>query len=329
MLTPRDVVTLAADPLDAAGLPLLPCAVVLLDGPVPAAEAAALASLARYQVVLGVVGADVQPDVLATLTVSFRSADGPLGRYVVGGDHERLAARVRACPRAATMLAQLLRLGLTGADGVLAESLAYSLLLGGPEFASWRARVPRRPVPDDGRVVVTRDDAVVRVVLDRPARHNAFSRRLRDGLVAAMALGLDPSVTRVVLSGAGASFCSGGDLDEFGSATDLGAAHLIRLARSAGLAVERVAGKVEARLHGACIGAGIEIPAFAGRVVADAGTTIRLPELAMGLVPGAGGTVSVTRRIGRWRTAWLALSGQDLDAATALDWGLVDEVVAG
>jgi enoyl-CoA hydratase/carnithine racemase len=46
----------------------------------------------------------------------------------------------------------------------------------------------------------------------------------------------------------------------------------------------------------------------------------------MGLIPGAGGTVSITKRIGRWRTAWLALSGARLDAATALAWGLVDEV---
>jgi enoyl-CoA hydratase/carnithine racemase len=50
------------------------------------------------------------------------------------------------------------------------------------------------------------------------------------------------------------------------------------------------------------------------------------PELALGLIPGAGGTVSVTRRIGRWRTAYLVLSGVTIDAATALGWGLVDEL---
>ena len=46
----------------------------------------------------------------------------------------------------------------------------------------------------------------------------------------------------------------------------------------------------------------------------------------MGLVPGSGGTVSLPRRIGRQRTAWLALSGERLDAPTALAWGLVDEI---
>ncbi len=51
-----------------------------------------------------------------------------------------------------------------------------------------------------------------------------------------------------------------------------------------------------------------------------------LPELGLGLIPGAGGTVSVTRRIGRWRTAYLVLSGRTIDADTALDWGLIDAI---
>jgi enoyl-CoA hydratase/carnithine racemase len=61
-------------------------------------------------------------------------------------------------------------------------------------------------------------------------------------------------------------------------------------------------------------------------VVARPDATFWLPELSLGLIPGAGGTVSLPRRIGRQRTAWLALSGRSLDARTALAWGLVDEV---
>jgi enoyl-CoA hydratase/carnithine racemase len=49
-----------------------------------------------------------------------------------------------------------------------------------------------------------------------------------------------------------------------------------------------------------------------------------LPEVGMGLIPGAGGTVSIPRRIGRHRTAWLALTGNTIDAGTALAWGLAD-----
>jgi len=64
--------------------------------------------------------------------------------------------------------------------------------------------------------------------------------------------------------------------------------------------------------------------AFCGRVLCQPDAVFGLPELSLGLIPGAGGTVSVTRRIGRWRTAYLVLSGQTTDADIALAWGLVD-----
>ena len=61
--------------------------------------------------------------------------------------------------------------------------------------------------------------------------------------------------------------------------------------------------------------------------MAAAGSRFRLPEVEMGLVPGAGGTCSIPRRIGRQRTAWLTLTGEAIDAETAERWGLVDTVV--
>jgi enoyl-CoA hydratase/carnithine racemase len=148
---------------------------------------------------------------------------------------------------------------------------------------------------------------------------------MRDALVEALAVATwDTSILRVVVQGAGPSFCSGGDLDEFGAARDVARAHLVRIGQSAAAVLHSLRDRVEARVHGACIGAGIELPAFCGTVVARDDAFFELPELAMGLVPGAGGTVSVGSRIGRWRTAYLALSGERIGVATALDWGLVD-----
>ncbi len=118
------------------------------------------------------------------------------------------------------------------------------------------------------------------------------------------------------------------DLSEFGTTPDPLTGHLVRTTRSAARAVAGCDRRTTAYLHGACIGAGIELAAFADRVVAAPDTTVTLPELSMGLVPGAGGTASIPRRIGRQRTAWLALTGLPIDAATALAWGLVDEVSA-
>jgi enoyl-CoA hydratase/carnithine racemase len=140
---------------------------------------------------------------------------------------------------------------------------------------------------------------------------------------------VDETVEAVIVSGAGPAFCAGGDLDEFGTAPDAAIAHFVRTDGGAGVLLHRVADRTEVRLHGACVGAGIELAGFAGRVVARADTRIRLPEVGMGLIPGAGGTVSITRRIGRWRTLFLALTGSWLDAATAARWGLVDEVCEG
>ena len=80
-----------------------------------------------------------------------------------------------------------------------------------------------------------------------------------------------------------------------------------------------------AEVHGQVLGSGLEMAAFCGWVQAHRDAVLGLPELSLGLIPGAGGTVSITRRIGRWRTAYLVLSGRTIDTATALRWGLVDE----
>ncbi len=136
-------------------------------------------------------------------------------------------------------------------------------------------------------------------------------------------------VARVELRGEGKAFCAGGDLDEFGSRSDPATAHLIRLERSVGRTLSRL-GEVDRdvparRVHGS----GIELAAFTDRVVAAPDTQIALPEIRLGLVPGAGGTVSLTHRIGRLRTAWLAFSGIQRSTPRPLSsWGLVDELAS-
>ena len=249
------------------------------------------------------------------------------------GSLQRIGSTCRQAPMAAATMVQLLRIGrsLPLAEAFVAESLAYSMLLAGPEFKSWcQGRRPATPHPSSNPVVVDHDGATLTVTLNRPEVRNAYSAELRDALVDVLRGAVaSPNRPHVVLRGNGPSFCSGGDLAEFETAPDPVTAHAIRTSRSPGLLLAALGEMASVRVHGACVGAGTELPAFCSRVEAASDTTFRLPELAMGLLPGAGGTASLPRRIGRPRTAYLALTGEELAATTALRWGLVDEIVAG
>ncbi|MGH8445407.1 MAG: enoyl-CoA hydratase/isomerase family protein [Solimonas sp.] len=244
-----------------------------------------------------------------------------------------LLDNIRRCPIAAMTLVQLLRFieALPLADALVAESLAYATLQNGAEFRAWReATPPAAPAPqEDGpAVVMTRDDDVLSLWLNRPANHNAMTVEMRDALGEALQLAAsDPSIARVRIRGRGKCFSTGGDLREFGTAPDPATAHLVRSLALPGRWLAAVAGRSEACVHGACVGSGIEFPAFAGRLVATRDAWFQLPELKFGLIPGAGGCVSITRRIGRQHTAWLVLSGRRIDAVQAQNWGLVDAVV--
>ena len=251
---------------------------------------------------------------------------GPASR-----DLEAVVETVGRNPMASTVLAVLLRTGegLSVPAGLVAESTAYGLLQGGPEFERWHAGIPARTRPDvpGPAVLVTRGDHELSITLDRPQVLNAFNSQMRDQLLAALRVATaDPTITSVTLRGSGPSFCSGGDLDEFGSRPDPVSAHLVRLQRNVGRALSGVAARTTVHLHGSTVGSGIELAAFARRVVAARSTRISLPEVRLGLIPGAGGTVSLPRRIGRHATALLALGPPVIDAGTALAWGLVDEL---
>ena len=242
----------------------------------------------------------------------------------------KLADAAATNPHAVLTLVQLLRIGrdLSLRDALVAESLAYSTLQSGDEFATWLTAQPRKAAePEDDLVLSRREGSTLWVTLNRPARHNAFNAPMRDALVEILRVAAaDPSVGGVVLEAAGPNFCSGGDLAEFGSHPDPATAHHVRSIRSAGWWLHQLGDKVRVHVQGKCVGAGIELPAFTPSVIALGDATFRLPEVTMGLVPGAGGTASMTRRIGRQRMAWLAVSGSEIDSATALQWGLIDRI---
>ena len=147
-------------------------------------------------------------------------------------------------PMASTALVQVLRQSLTVSieQALILESLTYSSLQHGAEFMDWlndgAAPKPQAQAQAQGIepvVLCERQDAHLTVTLNRPAKHNAFSATMRDGLTDALLLAsADTSIKRVTLKGAGPSFCAGGDLDEFGEARNAAVAHLTRTTRSPG-----------------------------------------------------------------------------------------------
>ena len=241
---------------------------------------------------------------------------------------EGLIAQVTANPNASAVAVQLLR-DLEGVEverAMTAESLAYGLLQGGAEHGAWLGGRTANRSPS-GRVVLSRDDTLLRITLDRPWARNAIDRAMRDELFEAFTVAAsDREITRVELRSVGPAFCIGGDLDEFGVTRDPATAHQIRMQTLPARPLSRRADILNVHVQGACVGAGLEIAAFAGRVTASPSAWFQLPELAMGLIPGAGGCVSVARRIGRQRTALMLLSGRRINAATALGWGLIDAI---
>jgi len=311
--------------LDAPGEPEVAASVAVVDaspsGLDPLRLRAAVDRLALLPCVVVAAPGAAWSEELAELTDAACADDGELAD---------ITAATEATPLAAMALALHLRAAVrrSTVDGLVEESALYSALQAGPEHRAWRSATPARRHDEVGsaRVRVERAGSELRVTLCRPGVRNALDVRMRDELLAALAIAEADPELGVVLRGEGPCFCAGGDLDEFGTAPDPATAHLIRLRRSIGAVLHRLAARTTVELHGGCAGSGVELAAFAGRVVAHPDTTLTLPELGLGLVPGAGGTVSIPRRVGRHRTAWLALTRRPITAGIARSWGLVDEI---
>lgn len=264
-------------------------------------------------------------------------AEGPpapwIGLADVAAEVVRIEAAVLANPVAASIFARVLRMGenLAVAEALALESLAYSTLLGGQEFAQWRATRqgevrPHQP-PTDPLLVFERDGDHITLRLNDPDHRNAMTAAMRDALYAALVNILDdPTRPTVSLRGNGKCFSTGGHIPEFGSARDLAMAHVVRTQHSCARAIAALGERIDVHFHGACVGSGLEVPAGAGRRTATANAHFQLPELGMGLIPGAGGTVTVSRAIGRHRTAWMVLTGKRVSARQALEWGLVQHI---
>ena len=173
---------------------------------------------------------------------------------------------------------------------------------------------------------VVRDGATIEIAFNRPEKRNALTRDMYAGVVAAFAEAeADPAIRAILATGTGDIFTSGNDIKDF-------------QARAAGnerrdgspflQALSTLTKPVVGAVNGAAIGVGTTMLAHCDLIVASTAARFRMPFTSLGLVPEAGSSLLFPRLVGLQRANALLLLGEEIDAATARDWGFVNEVVA-
>jgi len=174
------------------------------------------------------------------------------------------------------------------------------------------------------QVLVSKADGICEIQLNRPEKRNALTLAMYGALIEALnEARADDDVRVALLSGAGASFTAGNDLNDFIGQTDFGesnnAIRLLRLLPS----FRKV---LVAAVHGQTVGIGVTMLLHCDLVVAARSTQLTMPFVKLGLVPEAASSLLLPRLVGHHRAAELLLLGKPLDAEAALGMGLVNQV---
>ncbi|WP_201525201.1 enoyl-CoA hydratase-related protein, partial [Bordetella pseudohinzii] len=170
-----------------------------------------------------------------------------------------------------------------------------------------------------------REEGRVALLTLRNPPVNSLSAALRGELLAAIDAALaNEAVRALVLAGEGDFFCCGAEIREFNTPLSTREPTLRALIAR----IERAAKPVVAAIHGAALGGGLELALGCHYRLVLAGASLGLPEVKLGVLPGAGGTQRLPRLVGVERALSMICGGDPVDARLAAEWGLVDEVCA-
>jgi enoyl-CoA hydratase/carnithine racemase len=176
-------------------------------------------------------------------------------------------------------------------------------------------------------LLVTRDGSATRIVLNRPEKRNALSLELMEEMTGALRDAAALRDTRaIVIEGAGPAFSAGHDLSEMIGRQREFLAELFDRCSVMMKAIHEIPQPVIAKVHGIATAAGCQLVAACDLAIAAEGTRFATPGVKIGLFCSTP-MVPVSRAIGRKRAMQMLLTGEPIDAATALDWGLVNRVV--
>ncbi|MEX0800797.1 MAG: enoyl-CoA hydratase/isomerase family protein [Dehalococcoidia bacterium] len=178
-------------------------------------------------------------------------------------------------------------------------------------------------------ILFEKRDGIVWITLNRPESLNAINMRMRDELWEAMlAVRDDPDAGVVVFKGAGErAFSSGADVGEFGTAPSFVEARRARRERDLWGLMLSLEQPLIAAVHGYALGAGVELAMCCDIRIAGEGSRLGLPEVGLGYIPSAGGTQTLPRHVPPGIAMQMILTGDPIDARTALRFGLVQRVV--
>ncbi len=168
-----------------------------------------------------------------------------------------------------------------------------------------------------------RRGAVAVLQLDNPPI-NGLGHATRKAFIDGMGRALqDDEVKAVVITGTGNVFSGGADIKEFNTPAALAEPSLLQLIDN----VEQSTKPVIAAINGVCMGGGLELSLGCHHRIATADATVGLPEVKLGLLPGAGGTQRLPRAVGAKKALQMIVSGEPISAADALKHGLIERIV--
>jgi enoyl-CoA hydratase len=180
----------------------------------------------------------------------------------------------------------------------------------------------------DQPVMLESEEGIAVLTLNNPPFNVTTLEMTRalDTLVTRLAA--DPAVRVMVLTGSGSrAFCAGSDIKEFPAVADAVVAKKLGRENEVFNRIAEFPKPTIAALNGLAFGGGLELAVCCDLIVAEAGGRVALPEIKLGVFPGSGGTIRVTRRIGEGRAKEMMFFGEPVAVETALAWGLVNRVV--
>ena len=179
-------------------------------------------------------------------------------------------------------------------------------------------------------VIYEKRDGIAGVTLNRPHVLNRYNVKMRDEMYEVLsAIRDDSDVQVVIFSGAGErAFCVGADLSEFGTSPSPVIARQVRWERDVWGLMNSLKQPLIAALHGYVLGSGMEIALLCDIRIASSDAVFGMPEVALGMIPAAGGSQTLPRTVGVGRALQLLLGCEYIDSEEALRIGLVNKVVS-